>query len=127
MTVATVSTVSDEQINQLIDFIIEYMPHYKNYKDRLAGILKEHIIYNTLDTLYKDGKVIAVVRYNINFDTKTADILDLIVRKGEEGKKIVKYFVARGWSRFPYLEYVQFKRALKYNETTRIYRINKFL
>lgn len=94
-------------------------------KDILIEVLK-HINSNTFDIIEKKEKIKAVVAYNITNEGTVANIIDLIIAKDENGFTAMKYFIARGWMRFPSLRYIKFERHYKDNKGYRLYRINKF-
>jgi hypothetical protein len=97
-------------------------------KLELLEEVEKHYAANTLDWMYDRDRLIAVVRYNILNDGRVADILDLIIDDPTRGRKIIKYFVARGWMRFPSLRFIRFERDYKEQDRgTRMYRIERFL
>ena len=81
-------------------------------KKKLRKILVRHYAYGTLDWVEQGEDILGVVRYNI--DGETAYIIDLVIKDGQRGLKMMKFFIARGWSRFPGLKYLEFDRGFKY-------------
>ena len=116
-------------INKIVQFIKENFEKYQKEDDEdLANIVLNHIRHNTFDILMRKDEIRAVCRFNVINDGRVADILDLIISKEEkDGKKIIKYFIARGWMKFPSLVFLRFERGLKKRSEYRMYRIIKFL
>lgn len=98
--------------HDVISFIKDNIFEYAKLNDSdIANIVLEHIKYGTYDEMRHNGKVIAVVRYNI--DGPTAEILDLIIAPGYNSLYIMRRFIVRGWTRFPYLRFVSYYRGYK--------------
>lgn len=113
-------------VEKVLAFYLKHMPNHQKNKEELRIAIKEHINFNTIDSLERLGKLTAVVRYNISQDGRTAHVLDMAIARGEDGQKVIRYFVARGWSRFPSLKFVRFERELKYDRPQREYPISQF-
>lgn len=121
----------EEKTKLFIDIMVllnQYLPKYRTVSgERIIRELKAHQEHNTLDYLYEGDKLIALVRYNILNNGRVADILDFIVVPGQDGKKIIRYFIAHGWIKFPSLQFVRFQRALKNKRGYNMYRIERFI
>ena len=95
--------------------------------EHILNILEDDFVNGSLDWIYNKDKLIAVVRYEIIEDGTVANIFDLIIDDTEEDSfKIIKYFIARGWARFPSLRRIQFQRVLYDNRGYREYGIKEF-
>ena len=107
-----------------------FLKHCNNFQDtglnEIVQILVQDSTNNCIDYLERKGEVVAAVRYGISQSGRIADIYDLAINKKEDGIKIIRYFVHRGWSRFPSLHYISFKRGFKDNRK-RLIEIHKFL
>jgi len=115
------------------DEIVKFIKGKVNYKDipNVEEVIRDyvvkHLAYGTLDVLIIDGKIKAVVRYNITPSGKTAEILDLFVDK-EVGLKAIRYFILNNWRRWPDLKYIKFFRLFKYpGRVARVYRIDRLV
>lgn len=98
--------------HDVISFIKDNIFEYAKLNDSdIADIVLEHIKYGTYDEMRHNGKIIAVVRYNI--DGPTAEILDLIIAPGYNSLYIMRRFIVRGLSRFFYIRYVSYYRQYK--------------
>ena len=114
-------------LNDIAKLAIRNHPDYKEYdKLDLIDTLEKHFAYGTLDWIYKRNELIAAVRYNILNQGRVADVLDMIIKPGHNSRSIMKYFIARGWARFPSLKYIRFEREFKDNKGHRMYRIDRF-
>lgn len=115
-------------LNDIANMAIERFPEYKE-EDRAAILnkLERHYVTGTIDWIYSKEGLKAVVLYDIINDGRVANILDLFIQPGENGVKIIIFFVARGWARFPSLQFVRFERVFNDKEGHRMYRIERFL
>lgn len=108
-----------------------FLKHCENFNstglNEIVQILAQDSTNNCIDYLERNGEVVAAVRYGISQSGRIADIYDLAINKEENGKKIIRYFVYRGWSRFPSLHYISFERGFKKNNKNRLIEIHKFL
>lgn len=112
-------------MEQLADRLNKFISKFEciDYKE----VVNEHLKYGTIDALENDGRIIAVVRYNITPSGATADILDLWIDH-KDGLNIIKYFIKNGLNKYPKLKYIRFIREKKYNNrNTRIYRIKDLI
>lgn len=117
-----------QQPLEVVDDIVEFVKGYINQDPEIIrDMVIDHINYNTIDVAYHRDKLVGVVRYNIDPPGHTAHILDLVIKNTDRGKRIIKYFIARGWSRFPSLRYIKFCRGLRGDDRERIYSIRKLL
>lgn len=87
-----------------------------------------HWVYGTVDAIEVNGEIIAVVRWNITKDGEICDVLDLVVKKGENGFRVIKHFIARNWHRFPTVKLIRYRRNEKYpNREPKTLSIEKIL
>jgi hypothetical protein len=116
-------------MDELIKFIKINAPQYAQESDELiASIILSHVRTNTFDALRVNGEIKACVRYAILNDGRVGDCLDLIIKPGENGKKIIKYFVAKAWVKFPSMKFVRFERQYKCpGRENKLIEIGKFL
>lgn len=116
--------LSNELLEKLTDFVLENS-HYMSREGIKEAIIKHNRV-NTCSYLEKDGKIIAVARWNV-FGV-TAHILDVIIDKEYRGKKLFPALLAVSWGRFPYVKYISFERERKYpDREERVYKITEFL
>jgi len=92
--------------------------------DTLRGIIRQHLEYGTLITLYDDKGLYAVTRFNV--DDKVCLVIDLAVRKDRRNPQVLKDMIREGLLRFPDIKYLKFERALK-NKPFKLVNIKKFL
>ena len=81
-----------------------------------------------------NDKVVAYIDYEIvNSKGKVEDdgtycyVRDAWIHKSfskQEGKRLLKWFIAKGHSMYPQVEWLYFERG-KYNDRTRIYKIRR--
>lgn len=98
----------------LTDFVCEYMPQYSNSRHMVKAEIKKHWAYGTLDYGMDSLGISYAMRYNISFDGKICDVLDLVIRPDKKGIRFVKYIIARNWSKYKNLECFRFYREGKY-------------
>jgi hypothetical protein len=114
-------------VNDVVKLAIKEHPQYDiSDKVQLFEQVDLHAQYGTLDWVYKEGEMIAVVRYNIINNGRVADVLDLIIKKGNNSRKVIKYLIAGAWLKFPSLIYLRFERFFKDNKGYRMYRMDRF-
>lgn len=106
-----------------LDFILENTDYID--KEQIREIINKHIEYGTYLEFRKENKVVAVVRWNVN--GSIAEVIDLIIRRGNKGYKIIKAFLVKSLLRFPYLKYIRFERHKYPSRSKRIYKINQIL
>lgn len=92
--------------------------------DKLREIIRVHLKYNTLVTLYDDKGLYAVTRFNVS--DKVAIVLDSAVREDRRGKKALADMIRVGRDYYPKLKYLKFERGLK-NKPMKLVNIKKFL
>lgn len=96
----------------IVEFIKQNVPSFSKYDDyAIISTIEDHMKYGTYDEIRKDGKLIAIVRYNI--DGINAEILDLIIAPGHKSLYIMRRFILNGWTRFPYIRFVTYHRMYK--------------
>ena len=122
--------VTDETLiilNDITKLAINHFPKYEG-ADRfdLLDQLERHYAHGTLDWLYRKDELVAAVRYNILNSGRVADILDLIIKPGNNSRKIMKFFIARGWVMHPSLQFIRFDRTFKDSKGHRMYRMSRF-
>ena len=121
-------SLTDFQVDTRENDIYEFIKDYFNGVDEyfLRDIIHKHWEFGTIDAVYRDGKVIACCRWNVN--GYIFDVLDLVISDGENGRRIIKHLIARNWNRFPQAKYIRFIRENKYpGQKPKIYSINKIL
>lgn len=124
-------SIVDNTIDVFKDIIKLARIKFDKWKDideqEFINILEQDYAYGGLDWVYGKNGLIAFVRYEVIDNGHTANIFDLAIDENEENSlNIVKFFVARGWVRFPSLRYVRFQRELKDNVGFRKYKIKYF-
>ena len=115
-------------LSDAADFLRKFYFNLSISDEEIYNVIKKHIEYGTMDIVYRGEKVIAGCRWNISETGKICDVLDYYCIQGEDGSKIAKHLIARNWSRFPALEYIRFKRMIKYpTREERLYPIRRIL
>lgn len=113
-------------IDDMVDFVMPYFPKFS--EDNVREIIHTHWLYGTVDAVYRDGKIIACVRWNISQGGIIVDVLDLFIQKGENGVLLMKHLIARNWHRFPSARIIRFARVRKYpGRLAKIYSIHLLL
>lgn len=98
--------------SDVVNFIKEHIPSYKKYSDEdILNSICDHVRYGTYDEVRMNGKLVAIVRYNI--DGPVAEILDLAIAPGHKSLYIMRRFILNGWTKFPYIKYVSYHRMYK--------------
>lgn len=119
-----------EQLLSPIEEIYTFVrPAYPNLDDEtVRDLIVGHWLFGTIDVVYREGKIIAVVRWNVSKDGKIFEVLDLVIAPGERGFILMKHLIARNWHRFPTVEYIRFQRLNKYpTRGWRLYTIRDIL
>jgi hypothetical protein len=115
-----------KQINDIYDFVRDYFKDAS--EEEIKNIIWNHWFYGTIDSVYRHGKIVACVRWNISSDFRICEVLDLIIAPGENGFRLLKHLIARNWHRFPLVKYIKFSRNRKYSKKEpSLYRISKML
>ena len=115
-------------LNEAKDFLCKFYFSLNSSDEEIYSVLKRHIEYGTMDLVYRNEKVIAACRWNISETGKICEVLDYYCVPEENGFRIAKHMIARNWSRFPAVEYIQFERIMKYPlRKDRLYPIKKIL
>ena len=101
---------------RMLQEIFEFVrPHFRDTDANvLYDLIQQHYLYGTIDAVYRGQGMVACCRWNISPSGKLCEVLDLVVKPGEDGFKLMKHLVARNWHRFPTCEYIAFKRDGKY-------------
>lgn len=76
----------------------------------ITNEIKQHLKYNTILYLKDKQGLYAVARWNIYGDI--AEIIDTAIREDKERKGILYTLIRRGLKKFPYVNYITFKRGL---------------
>jgi len=123
--------IVDNVLDTFKDILIlarKKMNKYESISDEnILDMLEQDYINGGLDWLYRKKKLVAVIRYEVINEGTVANIFDLIIdNKEKDSFKIMKYFAALGWVKFPSLRYIKFQRALKDNRGYRMYKIKNF-
>lgn len=113
--------------SDVVDFIKRRLGYSNISDDKIKETISIHLGQGTYDEMRdKNGKIIAVIRYEI--DIPFAYVIDLAIEKSFPSIYIMKRFTVRGFHRFPGLKYISFERNLKYPlRKRRIYSIKKLL
>jgi hypothetical protein len=113
---------------ELVDFVVSHMPNYRGKERDIYKVVKKSLEYETVDYGIDKKGLLYVLRINIDEDGFEAEIDDLIIRERyTHGYKLIKYIIARNWSKFPYLKSIRFYRLNKYPERDKKeYRLIKF-
>lgn len=116
--------LEDSTVSKLADFVMGNMPQYTGKKQQISDVIIKHHRYNTLDYETIDKEIVYVIRYNIDESGKICNVLDFCISKRFKNKKLIKYVIAKNWSKFPRVEFLKFRRDEKYpNRSTHFYRI----
>ena len=92
--------------------------------ETLRSVIQQHLLYNTLVTLYDDKGLYAVTRFNII--DKVCIVIDSAVRKDKRNPQVLKDMIKEGLLRYPHTKYLKFERALK-NKPMHLVKISKFI
>lgn len=113
--------------HDLIDFIRDRFPYYKDYTDgEIHSIILQHINYGTISILKDKEKFIGLLRINIS--GSIANVEDMAVADGYKALDVIRQMSMELWFRFPYLKYFKFYRILKYPlKKPRIYTIKRLM
>lgn len=106
-----------------LDFILENTDYID--RERIREVINKHIEYGTYLEFRNNNKVVAIVRWNVN--GCIAEVIDLIIRRGNKGYKIIKAFLVQSLLKFPYLKYIRFERHKYPDRKKKIYKINQIL
>ena len=111
-------------IIELVDFIVRHFPEYIGSERKVEKFIKQSLEYKTGDYGSDDSGIVYVVRFVIkNHD---AFVSDLAIRKDRRKEKgLLKYIIARNWSKFPYLQTITFDRRKMGNRTYQLKRFFK--
>lgn len=111
------------------DKILNFIQKYLKYQDRelMRDYLVKHEKYGTSDVIVCDGDVVAVSRWNISDDGKTAYVLDLAIREDWRGKGLFRDILERRMKQFNKIEKIVFKRGVRGDERMRTLSIEDIL
>lgn len=113
-------------IDKLVRFTEKNFPIYEGKSEEIRKIILTHIRYGTFDYLEENGKIIFVLRYNIEGDT--AFVLDLAIsKKHRRNIRFIKRIIARNWMRFPNVRYIKFERFKYPDKERKIYDLLKIM
>jgi len=116
-------------IDEIVDFVSRYYSSY-NDKDLIRLYISEHIKYKTCLIYYNEfNTILAVCRWNISDDGKTAYILDLIIHPAyRRDKRLLYMLLGKGLRMYPQVTSLTWKRENKYPERDkRTYSVRKLL
>jgi len=109
---------SDELVlDKIVQFVVKNIPAYQGKQYAIKRLIGMHITFGTFDVMWdKDGDIMACVRWNITESGKGCSVLDLVINPKYKfkGFYIMKRLIAKNWVRFPLVEFIQFKRGIKY-------------
>ena len=92
--------------------------------ETLRSVIQQHLLYNTLVTLYDEKGLYAVTRFNIV--DKVCIVIDSAVREDKRNPQVLKDMIKEGLLRYPNTKYLKFERVLK-NKPMHLVRISKFI
>ena len=108
------------EVIDIFKFSRKYFPSQDS--DKVKNMIWMHWFYGTIDSIRINGKIVAVVRWNISADAKVCHVIDLFIKKGtSHGILLMKHFIARNWGRFPTVQYIKFARIRKYKKRENVY------
>jgi len=118
--------VAKHPVDEIVDFV---KPHFRNLpEETLRSIVSGHWEFGTIDAVYKDNEIVACVRWNVSPSGLIFDVLDYVVKEGENGAKLARHLIARNWHRFPSVKVIRFRRGDKYpDRSPHIYSIHNLL
>ena len=121
-----IPTTQEQAVKEIYGFTQKHLHYGKNNKEIVVQAILEHWKYGTLDFLYDTNGLIYAMRYNVSHDGRTALVLDLAVRRDKRNFKLLKFIIARNWSRWPTLTEFKFERENKYPDRDfRYYKLSK--
>lgn len=113
-------------VEAVFDFVKPYFPAVDDKE--MLDVITKHWLYGTMDVVERNGKIIAVCRWNMSETGKVCEVLDLFISPGEHGVRIMKHLIARNWHRYPNTRFIKFARERKYpGRAERIYSIRRIL
>ena len=99
------------------DELIKFIKSYIYYLDETRiDIIKKHIEYGTFDCEKDEKGFRYAVRWNISQSGTICDVLDMCVREDLRRRDLLRYVIAKNWTKFPYMKFLRFSRALKYKQ-----------
>jgi hypothetical protein len=125
MTAQRSLNLDESSLNKIVDMAMTLYPNRS--REEIESVIDAHVDFQTLEVIY-DGKFpVGVCRYNISPNGEIVDVLDVVVKPGYNGFKILKLLILCGWQKRPGVRYLRFERGLKYPyRKHRIYKIGKF-
>lgn len=120
-------TIDECELQKVAEFFLKYSTYDLDIEIVKKYIL-QHLEWRTIFVI-KDGEdVMAVCRWNIEDNGKTAKVLDLYVREDCRGKKVIQLLTKRVLHIFPTLKQISFERQIKYpGREFRTISINRIL
>jgi hypothetical protein len=86
--------------------------------------IEHNIIYDTVSTAYRDGKLVGFARFNVENDI--AFIVDCIVSKEYRHHGVLRELIESGVRKFPFLKVLVWERD-KEGKPTKYYELDKVL
>jgi hypothetical protein len=85
---------------------------YFGAQDKILLFL-EHIKYGTCESVYKNGKLVGVSRYNISKSGMVGKIIDLFILPEVNGLMVMREMGTSGRKKFHHVKYIKFDREFK--------------
>lgn len=105
--------MDDKQLTKIAKFFLDHS-HYVVDIETVKQYIQKHIDYGTGFVSYDEaGEIACVCRWNIINEGKTAEVLDLYIRKNCRGRKIIQELLRRGLQIFPGVNALQYVREIK--------------
>lgn len=98
--------------DQIFEFVKSHYP--ETMWDDVRNVIEQHWLFGTIDVVTRGDEIIAVCRWNIVDSGRVCFVLDLFIKPGEPGFRVMKHLIARNWHRFPHVRYIKFARTRKY-------------
>jgi hypothetical protein len=118
--------VAKHPVDEIVDFVRPYFSHLP--EETLRSVICGHWEFGTVDAVYKDNEIVACVRWNVSSSGLIFDVLDYVVKPGEDGARLARHLIARNWHRFPSVKVIRFRRERKYpGRSARLYSIHNML
>lgn len=118
--------VAKHPVDGIVDFVKPYFSRLS--EAMIRSIISKHWEFGTVDAVYRGDEIIACVRWNMSASGLIFEVLDFIVKPGEDGVKLARHLIARNWHRFPQAKIIRFERRRKYpTRGLRIYSIHHLL
>lgn len=112
------------EIDKIVEFTLQ-QNKFDGTKEQLHAIISKHNAFNTIESVWKSGEVIAVCRYNI--DSNVCVVIDATVRDTYRFKRLLKLMLLTGLKKYPQTRFLKYRRGFKTRKDERQFEIARFL